>query len=276
VPQPASQLPKSVADFARFLRLGPTGVPALVAHPDWATPAPVVLWMHGRTVSKELDPGRYARWLRAGIAVCAIDLPGHGERANPPRHEPVHTLAVIKQALGELDGVVGALGVSDFRGAFDLGRVGIGGMSMGGMITLRRLCEPHRFVCAAVEATSGNLRDLYFPPKADKAEPWPVDHDPAEVREIDPIEHISGFEPLPLLVLHSEADQMVPWRVQARFVGRLREQFEARGRSASLVEVTTWPETGAPAEHVGFGRVGNEAKNLQTAFFERHLFGPER
>jgi len=34
--------------------------------------------MHGRTANKELDPGRYLRLIRAGIAVCAIDLPGHG------------------------------------------------------------------------------------------------------------------------------------------------------------------------------------------------------
>ena len=29
-------------------------------------PRPTIIWIHGRTVSKELDPGRYLRWLRAG------------------------------------------------------------------------------------------------------------------------------------------------------------------------------------------------------------------
>jgi len=73
-----SRLPSSLASRAKSVRFG--DVPALLAHPDWETPAPVVLWMHGRTVSKELDPGRYLRWVRAGIAACAVDLPGHGER----------------------------------------------------------------------------------------------------------------------------------------------------------------------------------------------------
>ena len=101
-------------------------------------------------------------------------------------------------------------------------------------------------------------------------------HDERRVAEIDPAQHLegpigSGFEPIPLLALHSEADEMVPWRVQEGFLQRLREHFESRGASPSLIEVTTWPETGAPAEHVGFGRMSNEAKNLQTAFLAEHL-----
>ncbi len=66
---------------------------------------------------------------------------------------------------------------------------------------------------------------------------------------------------------------MVPWRVQERFVSRLREHFAHAGASPDLVEVHTWPETGAPAEHVGFGRFSNDAKNLQTDFLARHLLG---
>lgn len=283
MPQPLAQLPKSVRDHARFVRLGPAGVPSLVAHPDWHAPAPFCLWMHGRTATKELDPGRYSRWLRAGIGVCAIDLPGHGERANPPRQEPVHTLAVIEQAVSEIDGVVGDLGSPRFAGVFDADRAAIGGMSMGGMVALRRLCEPHRFRCAAVESTSGNLKDLYFPPAGDGAEPWPVDHDPREVAGIDPMEHLSGFDPVPLLVLHSESDQMVPWVVQQRFITRLREHFRGLAVSADgggdhapdLIEVHTWPSTGAPAEHIGFGRMSDEAKGLQVAFLGRYLLGRE-
>ena len=275
-----TKLPRSVRDHARTARLGRAGAPALLAHPDWMTPSPVCVWLHGRTVSKEMDPGRYARWLKAGIAVCAIDLPGHGERANPPRHGPECTLEVIAQAVLEIDSIVESLGSPKYNDAFDLSRVALGGMSMGGMIALRRLCEPHKFVCAAVEATSGNLKDLYFPRPDDETKPWPVDHDPAVVAELDPSEHLDapggGFEPLPLLVLHSESDEMVPWRVQERFLARLREHFAARGVSEELIEVQTWPETGAPGEHVGFGRMSNDAKNMQTTFLKRCFFGSGR
>ncbi|MBZ0173007.1 MAG: hypothetical protein K8E66_11540, partial [Phycisphaerales bacterium] len=75
---PFAQLPKSVRDHARTARLGAHGLPALLAHPDWSTPHPVCIWLHVRRVFKEMDPGRYSRWLQAGVAVCAIDLPGHG------------------------------------------------------------------------------------------------------------------------------------------------------------------------------------------------------
>ena len=87
VPQPFDQLPSSVLALARRVRL-PGNVPALLVHPHLdrtsgtvTRPAPVLVWMHGRTVAKELDPGRYLRLARAGIASCALDLPGHGERA---------------------------------------------------------------------------------------------------------------------------------------------------------------------------------------------------
>jgi len=268
------QLPRSVREHARYARLGPTGVPALLAHPgDWTTPAPFCLWMHGRSVHKELDPGRYTRWLRAGIGVVAIDLPGHGERADPPRHGPATTIEVITEALTEIDPVLEALGEPAYSGAFDLDRAAIGGMSMGGMITLRRLCDPHPFRCAAVEGTTGDLCGLYFPKAEDLHEPWPVRHTEDAVAPVDANRHLEGFEPLPLLVLHSEADQMVPWRVQSRFVAALREHYGARGVSPEQVEVQTWTETGAQAEHVGFGRFSNDAKNLQTDFLAKHLSG---
>lgn len=267
-----AQLPRSVRDRARFARLGPTGVPALLAHPgDWSTPAPFCLWMHGRSVNKELDPGRYSRWLRAGIGVCAIDLPGHGERADPPRRGPETSIEVIGEALPEVDLILEALRAHEYAQAFDMERAAIGGMSMGGMITLRRLCEPHPFKCAAVEATMGDLFGLYFPAEEDN--PVRVRHSEESVAAVDTVHHLDGFEPLPLLVLHCEADEMAPWKVQSRFIERLREHYLARGASPDDIEVQTWPETGAPSEHAGFGRFSNDAKILQTAFLVEHLIG---
>ena len=238
-----------------------------MAHPDWSSPAPFVLWMHGRTAYKELDPGRYNRWLRAGIAVCAIDLPGHGEREDERFQQPTHSLRVIRQALGEVDDVINA--VED--ASFDKSRMALGGMSMGGMVTLRRLCEPHSFRCAAVEGTTGDLERLYSPLPKDNAEPWPVAHDRDDVSDLSAKTHLDGFEPLPMLALHTEADEMVHWPGQRDFLDSLREHYEARGADPSLVEVKTWPETGAPFEHVGFGSRSNDAKVTQTDFLSTHL-----
>lgn len=273
------QFPRDLATRSRTVRLGPTGVPTLLAHPDWETPAPFVFWMHGRTVSKELDPGRYLRWIRAGIAAVAIDLPGHGERFDPDLQSPAHTLDVLEQAVREVDQVLSELSQSEWGTCFDLGRAGIGGMSAGGMATLRRLCDPHPsvltrgFRAAAVEGTTGWMEGLYSPDKAGlpRADRWLVEHPPDRVAQLDPMRHLSSFAPLPLLVLHSRADRMVPWEGMSVFVERLRAHYRVDGADPGLVEVVTWPETGAPSEHAGFGRFANDAKNAQVDFLRRHL-----
>ncbi len=270
-----ARLPDFLAKRSRLSRLGPTGVPGLLAHPDWQTPAPAVVWLHGRTVSKEIDPGRYLRWVRAGLAVCAVDLPGHGERFDARFQSPTHSLELLEQVVPEIDGVVAALADPKYGAVFDSRRLGLGGMSAGGMGALRRLCDPHPFVCAAVEATTGWLEGLYFPervglPPGDRG---PVEHPPDRVAALDPMRHLAGFRPIPLLVLHSEADRVVPFAGMRAFIERLREHYRGQGADPSLIDLRTWPETGAPQEHIGFGRFSNDAKNAQTDFLRRWLTG---
>lgn len=280
-----AQLPKALAERTRLARFEPEqldgGIPALLAHPDegWddpgapaPTPRPVVLWMHGRTVNKELDPGRYLRWLRApggGIATCAIDLPGHGDRFEKSAQGSSATLDVVEKAAGEVDRVLRNLGGDRWRGAFDLSRVAIGGMSAGGMVTLVRLCWPHSFVCAAVESTAGDFQQMrthteFFTrggrdPQGELA------------TRLDPRRSLAEWRPIPFLALHSEKDSWVPVSAIRSFTDALKERYAGAGADPALVELVTWPETGAPNEHAGFGRVANEAKNLQTDFFARHL-----
>jgi len=272
---PEGQLPKALAERSRLVTLPiGEGVPALIAHPDDSTPSGVIIWMHGRTVDKYLDPGRYNRLLRAGIAVCAIDLPGHGERVSllgqAEMHDPSTSLDVIAQASGEIDGILEQLPL--VNEAIDVSRVAIGGMSLGGMVTLHRLGKPHSFRCASVEATSGNLRGLYL--GGPSSPEWPVKHSEEAIARVDPLETIDSFRPIPLLALHSETDQMVPWEVQRVYLDRLRDRYGREGADPSWITVRTWPETGAPREHVGFGRVSHEAKTLQTEFLTQNLGRP--
>lgn len=217
--------------------------------------------MHGRTVTKEIDPGRYLRWLRAGIATCAIDLPGHGERLDPALQSPDRTLFVVGQAIGEIDHVIEDLAHPRFAGAFDLDRAGIGGMSAGGMASLRRLCDPHPFVAAAVESTAGDFSAMQY------LKSFPPDL----VASLDPIRHLADWRPIPFLALHSEADEWVPVRAIRAFVETLNRHYEASGADPDLARLVTWPTTGAPHEHAGFGRVSNDAKSLQTDFFSAAL-----
>lgn len=248
------------------MRLG-DGVPALIAHPDWQNPAPFVLWMHGRTVNKELDPGRYLRWIRAGVAAVAIDLPFHGERADETKQGPADSLDVIERALSEIDPVVADATAIEGGSLLDAERIGLGGMSLGGMVALRRLCDAHTFKCAAVEATSGALERYIYP--ADHGDPVAreVEHPRERVRTLDALSHLDTWREIPLLALHSETDAMVPFSTQSAFIEALRERYA----DPSRIELVTWPETGAPSEHLGFGRFANDAKNAQTAFLARCL-----
>jgi dienelactone hydrolase len=271
MPDRFTRLPRSLASRTRWERLGPPeegagggGIPAMLAHPDWRTPTPLVIWMHGRTAHKELDSGRYLRWLRAGMAACAIDLPGHGERADPAMQTEASTLRLTEQAVAEIDRVVASLGDARFGGAFDTARMGLGGMSAGGMVALRRLCDPHPFVCASVEATTGSFEHM------PRYITW---HGADLVGAMDPLRHISTWRPIPLLALHSEADQWVPVGGIRAFTQALVRHYAAAGADPALIALHTWESTGAPHEHLGFGRVSNDAKNMQTAFFLRHL-GP--
>ncbi len=255
-----AKLPRALEEQTKFVRLGAHDVPALVASPNWDEPAPVVLWMHGRTVDKALDPGRYLRWIRSGVGACAVDLPGHGERLIDSMHSPSKTLYVVEQMIDEIDSIVEAL-KSEFGDAFDLNRIGIGGMSAGGMATLRRLCEPHGFRCAAVESTVGDFSVMPY------AESFPEEM----IARLDPIRHLDGWRPIPLLALHSEKDEWAPVEGMKRFMAKIKDLTRESDLPQDAVEFVTWPETGAPFEHAGFGRVANDAKNLQTDFFRRWL-----
>jgi dienelactone hydrolase len=257
-----TQMPQALRKVARWQRLGPApGVPVMLVHPqvDSGRLAPVVIWMHGRTVSKEIDPGRYLRWMRAGLGACAIDLPGHGERPDPELQLPERTLDVVRQVIREIDLIVDAL--RDL-GGFDMDRMGIGGMSAGGMAALARLCRPHPFRCVSVEATTGSWehqrhRMMFKGLGLD------------EVNEFNPIKRLDGWREIPIQAIHGRHDEWVSIDGQREFLDALKRRYER----PELVELIEYERTGAPGEHAGFGRMASDAKDRQAAFYRRWLVG---
>lgn len=223
--------------------------------------------MHGRTVTKEIDPGRYLRWVRAGIVACAVDLPGHGERFEARLQTPEATLEVVEQMVQEIDGVTEALrahllhegpaGAGDSAPRLSLG---IGGMSAGGMVAMARLCRRHPFVAASVEASTGSWR------RQSHRAMW----DQARADRLDPIEHLESWREIPFQAIHARHDEWVNVDGQREFIESLR----ARAAQPGQIEFEVFEErTGAPFEHAGFGRFGAKAKDLQTQFWQRRL-GP--
>jgi dienelactone hydrolase len=269
---PSSGSEARIAHFSRSLRertrIGRVGpAPALVVLPEGDGPFPLLLWLHGRTVSKEIDSARYLRLLRAGIATCAIDLPGHGEREDPALHAPGALPDLLGQAHAEIDGVIDALGAVPEADRLDPARFAMGGMSAGGMVTLRRLCDPHRFRCAVVESTAGD----FVAAAGGRARDRMV---VAAMQGLDPAQHLDGWRPLPLLALHSAKDEVAPLAGIERFLERLEAHHTARGADPALVERLVFPETGAPAEHAGFGRRAGDARKRLLVFLGARLAAP--
>jgi len=273
-----TRLPSALQAAARWQRLGVSNIPAMIVHPDWdsaeavANPsggpstgtsegpsggAPVVIWMHGRTARKEIDPGRPLRLLRTGIGFCAVDLPGHGERYDGALQHPSHSLDLILQMIDEIDEIIDALRE---MGLFDPHRMAIGGMSAGGMATLARLCHEHPFRCASVEAATGSWshqrhREMFR------------DRTGEAIAHHNPLANLPGWREIPLQAFHSRGDEWVDFEGQRIFLDALR----ARYRDRDLIEFIIYEDTGAPYEHAGFGKHAADAKQRQREFFARHL-----
>ena len=259
MPDFAARIPSSLIENTRWVRLGEDEqIPTMLIHPDWqesddGAMSPIMLWMHGRTVDKELDPGRYLRWMRAGIATCAIDLPGHGERIDAALQQPDRTFDVVMQMLSEIDEIVATL--RERYVSFNSSQIGIGGMSAGGMTTLARLTQQHEFTCAAVEGTTGSWSHQF---KRDMFKHRDIN----EVHALNPIEHLGRWQEIPLQAIHTKADEWVKYTGQLEFIEALRKRYA----NPELIEFVTYESTGAPYEHAGFGKKATDAKTRQTKF----------
>ena len=231
-------------------------VPALLIKPD-DQPKPFLLWMHGRTADKELDAGRYLRYVRRGINICAVDLPGHGGRFVASLQEPEAVFDIVKQMSEEVDGVLKSLGQV---GGFDLHNAAIGGMSAGGIASIMRLVHPHSFKAAVLEATMGQWR-LSRHHKI-------FNHlSNSQFAESNPADHLDLWREIPIVSFHSRLDQWIPYAAQEEFIARLKQRY----KDPKKIEFVTFDRTGAPKEHVGFGRESAFVKEVQVEFLAKAL-----
>jgi hypothetical protein len=71
--------------------------------------------------------------------------------------------------------------------------------------------------------------------------------------------------------MHSEADEVVPVAAIRSFVEALRRRYASEGAPPEDVRLITWPRTGAPQEHLGFGKLAGEARQHLVAFLTERL-----
>lgn len=256
MPDLGVQFPRSLLRVSKWTRLVGGTVPVVVMRPDdhGSAPLPMLLWFHGRTVTKELDAGRYLRLIRCGIACVSVDLPGHGERLDRAMHDGSKTLEVVAQAASEVDAILADLAVI---GGLDVNRAAIGGMSAGGMVAMVRGCSAHSFRSMLLEATTGDWN-------AQRARPM-FNHD--LVAKLNPIDHLSQWREIPVLALHCKHDEWVHIDGQRRFIAAL----QARAVNPDAIKLHEYEQTGAPHEHMGFGKMAGDAKDRGTSFLQSTL-----
>jgi len=232
------------------------GVPCLLARQD-ESPRPFLLWIHGRTADKELDPGRYLRCVRRGLHVCAVDLPGHGQRFDETLQGADRILDVILQMASEIDNILNGL---EEIGGFDVSNAAIGGMSAGGFAAITRLLSDHPFRATVLEATGGDWTHLRSLPicKGLSQEEFDI---------VNPMNSIQTWRDIPVIAFHSRHDEWIPFATEAAFIEALRIQSSA----SSDIELVAFDRTGAPEEHMGFGRESAFVKEVQIDFLARHL-----
>ncbi len=222
---------------------------------------PTLFFHHGFTSSKEIYS--YFGYLLAqvGYRVILPDAPLHGARADGDEGRLLANFWQILQSNVDELGIVKESFVS--RGLADPTRLGVGGVSMGGMVTMASLVRFPWIKAAACLMGSGYfnaLSETLFPA---------YDVDDATQREAFRSAHasllswdISGktaqLAERPLFVWHGEGDDVVPFGESQR----LRDEMKASGHDANL---TFLAEPGA--KH----RVSVHASTEATAFFQHHL-----
>jgi pimeloyl-ACP methyl ester carboxylesterase len=231
-------------------------IPTLLVRQD-DQPRPFILWLHGRTADKELDSGRYLRYVRRGINVCAIDLPGHGERFVSTLQDPQQIIAVIQQVVGEIDELLERL---EDVGGFNLNKVAIGGMSAGGIASTLRLLRSHPFKAVVLEASMGSWGEK-------RDHPMFSGLSEEQFNALNPVENLDTWSDIPLLAFHNRHDQWIPYTAQSAFIHALKHRYD----DPDLIELVSFDHTGATHEHMGFGRQSAFVKEVQVEFVARHL-----
>jgi dienelactone hydrolase len=170
----------------------------VVLPPGTGVRPPVVLLEHGRGGSKEseyLDVAA-APWVARGVALASIDLPLHGERANPklarflvPGAEAPGDDALrvefARQAVADLRRALDALAELD---ALDATRVVYAGFSLGALVGALFCALDPRPRAAALALGGGG-----FGPPA-----------------IDPARFVARIAPRPVLFVNARGDELLP------------------------------------------------------------------
>ncbi|CAM3599807.1 esterase [Rouxiella silvae] len=222
---------------------------------------PTVFFYHGFTSSKEIYSYFGYTLAKAGYRVILPDALMHGARAEPDESVLLNNFwRILQTNVTDL-----ALLKETFvaRGLADENRLGVGGVSMGGMTAMAALAHFPWVKVAANLMGSG-----YFASLADHLYPSfgmdtgltreAFEHQTELLLSLDISDKMALIASKPLLVWHGEQDDVVPFGESAR----LRQALEAYDDAPNLTFISE-----PTAKH----RVSVYASIRTTEFFAAHL-----
>lgn len=186
-------------------------------------PLPTVIYFHGFNGEKESSLTIAYKMADKGLRVMLPDAPLHGERAisSEPIEHGRTFWNIVLQAVEEIATITSYI-INQSWTVND--RIGIGGTSMGGMITYGALRKYHTIKAAAVLMGTPYLTD-----RAKNTMKQVSDEDKKvlqKVAEIDITTNLDSIKGRPLFIWHGEKDEIVPVTDSRMFYKMVTDYYE--------------------------------------------------
>jgi len=210
---------------------------------------PIVFCQHGFTGIKESMLSTCLRLADAGFFAVAIDAVKHGERVDP------NLLANLREnfapffeiLLGTVKDVGKVIEHLEDNVNADVERVGMMGVSMGGIITLLTAAVNQK-----VKAIASVIGGANFPVLLEKSaiNKMGLPMGPLEklgssaiefVKKHDPINNVDRFRTMPVLLLNGEQDDLVPLECASSLYNALKPFY---GVAQDRLKLKVYPKTG--------------------------------
>ncbi len=226
------------------------GIPILTLAHEGLERAPAIFLIHGFTSTRTDQVELGYLLARAGCFYVSLDAYQHGERiASPPpweKHPGViypwesgldRWLRMITEIVPQTARDVSTLidHFAEDRRA-DIERVGVTGLSMGGMIAFYLAANEPRIQAAAPIISYPGLTAMWeqFATEAASYPRWKdamagvqpeIERDTARVKAVDPFERLASFAPKPLLIVQGDVDTDAPKHTSVALMQKLRPLY---------------------------------------------------
>lgn len=198
----------------------------------FSKPLPTVIYYHGFNGEKESSLTLAYKIVQKNLRVVLPDGPLHGER-NPdgnPLEKTPEFWNIITLSIEEVEAIKNYL---EENNMLEKGRVGLGGTSMGGMVTYCSFRKHEWIKCAAVLMGTPFIservdRDVNLFKEAGDLTitSEQIDQLKNMAKDLDLTKNLDTLEERPLFIWHGELDEIIPAEHSQRFYNMAKEKYK--------------------------------------------------